>query len=323
MTRRYKVLTDEQVDHFLQHGFIHLPQAFTPAQADEWTRDMWVRLGMDPHDQSTWTREWTNMPHHKTELVSKFAPTAWDAICDLVGGAERIDDDKRSWSDGFIVNLGSEEFPPERTTHPTELKRWHCDGDFFLHFLDSPEQGLLVVPLFSDVVPNGGGTIIAPEGVGHIARYLAAHPEGVMPTAFPFHDIAVNQCKNYVELTGKKGDVILLHPLMLHTASRNHLRAVRVITNPPISLTEPFKFKRSSSEDYSLVELKTMRELGADASEGYDFKLVGERKEVVPLRLQIQAKWKAEELERMRVLKENGQKRGKQTLDEAWEAIGY
>ena len=33
-----------------------------------------------------------------------------------------------------------------------------------VHFLDSPEQALLVIPIYSDIKPEGGGTYICPEG---------------------------------------------------------------------------------------------------------------------------------------------------------------
>ena len=94
-----------------------------------------------------------------------------------------------------------------------------------------------------------------------------------------------------------------MHPLMLHSASYNHLRIPRMITNPPISLNEPFKFSRSNVDDYSLLELKTLRELGVDPrrdGKGYEFVLEGERREIVPERIKIQAKWKEEELQRMK-----------------------
>ena len=50
-------------------------------------------------------------------------------------------------------------------------------GDFFIHFLDSPEQGLLVIPIFTDIVKDAGGTMICPEGVGRIARHLVRNTE--------------------------------------------------------------------------------------------------------------------------------------------------
>ena len=184
--------------------------------------------------------------------------------------------------------------------------------------------------------------MVAPQGIGHIARYLATHPEGLMPTGFPFLDIALNECDQYVELTGNQGDVkaflvrstnihciqvVLLHPFMLHSAARNHLRIPRIISNPPVALIEPFQYSRSSVDDYSLVELKTLRELGVDpktnGGKGYDLKLVGERKAVVPPRIAIQAKWKAEAMERLARAKKAEKVQSKMSLDDVWDAIGY
>ena len=51
-------------------------------------------------------------------------------------------------------------------------ENWHVDGNFFWHFLDSREQALLVVPLFSDVMPMGGGTILCEDGIQRVARHL-------------------------------------------------------------------------------------------------------------------------------------------------------
>ena len=47
-------------------------------------------------------------------------------------------------------------------------------GDFFIHFLDAPEQGLLVIPLFTDIYPNGGGTWICSEGPRRIGKWLVS-----------------------------------------------------------------------------------------------------------------------------------------------------
>ena len=87
----------------------------------------------------------------------------------------------------------------------------------FKHFLDSPEQALLSVVLWSDVPSQHGGTYICPESVGHIARFLAQHPEGVGGADgaawLPFGDV-IAQCSEFVEITGHTGDV-RVHPLFV------------------------------------------------------------------------------------------------------------
>lgn len=68
--------------------------------------------------------------------------------------------------------------------------------------------------------------------------------------------------ESFHEATGSVGDVYFLHPFMLHSASKNLLREVRIITNPPVALKEPFQYDRPDGEEYSLVEAKTLKELG-------------------------------------------------------------
>jgi len=133
-----------------------------------------------------------------------------------------------------------------------------------------------------------------------IAGYLKDHPEGVLPTGLSFtpststyennedhpqywsHLKEIKRCKEFVEITGDVGDVVLMHPLMFHSASKNHLRRARVITNPPVSLKQPFNFNRENPDEYSLVEKKTLDALGVDK---LDYKITTERRRVVPKRL--------------------------------------
>ncbi|KAJ9611778.1 hypothetical protein H2204_015204 [Knufia peltigerae] len=309
--RQFKHLTPEQVDSFMKYGFLRVPGCFTREAAEEWTKDVWTRLGFDPQNPETWTTERTNMPSHNSVAIKDFAPKAFDAICELVGGEDKITEPSKIWRDAFIVNLGTKE-NEGKVTHPKDLKGWHVDGDFFVHFLDSPEQGLLVIPLFTDILPNGGGTWVCSEGVGKIARHLHDHPKGVFPRMTPvggtenfengldFYSKLVQGCadENFHEMTGNVGDVILLHPLMVHSASTNGRRLPRIITNPPVSLVKPFEFDRSEESEYSLVELKTIQEVGGrEKLRGW--KMQGKREEVVPERVKRQARMLEEEKQRM------------------------
>ncbi|KAG7099515.1 hypothetical protein E1B28_001360 [Marasmius oreades] len=312
--KEYQYLSQEQVDQFLEQGYIVVKNAFSRDAAAQWTETIWIRLGLDPNDKTTWDRERIHMPSHKREEVVKFAPKAWAAITDLLGGEDRIDEKSSSWGDSFIVNVGTPDLEGAASVHPSDLDNWHVDGDFFVHYLDSPEQALLVIPIFSDIQPRGGGTYIAPGGIDLVANYLAAHPEGVLPTGCSFTpstskysdpredpghfalSSVAKQCNSFVEITGNVGDVALLHPLMLHSASKNHLRIPRIITNPPVGLKEPFKFIRERNEDYSLVERRTLKALGKDF---FDFKVTTERRKLMPRRAVDQNKVLEEEKRRL------------------------
>lgn len=179
----YSVLTHSQIAHFLTHGWVCIPECFDAAFAASHTRDLFTRLGIDPADKTTWSTVAgkTNMPSHDRHVP--IPAKAWGAMCDLLGGAERIDltiyggpggqrVDAMTWNDGFIVNLGSDEWEGREDIDPRDLGNWHVDGDFFTHFLDSPEQGLLVIPCWTDVVPGGGGTFVCPDAIKDIAEHL-------------------------------------------------------------------------------------------------------------------------------------------------------
>ncbi|KZO97115.1 hypothetical protein CALVIDRAFT_513959 [Calocera viscosa TUFC12733] len=283
---KYSFLTPEQVDHWMEHGYIVLHGAIKPEYIKLYTADLWVRLGYDPNDKSTWTEDRMHMPWHHSEPASVVAPDAWRAMCDLVGGADRLDPLCTEWKDNLILNLGNESLTEDSCPKdPHDIEGWHVDGDWFRHYLDSPEQALLMIALFSDVRAGGGATWIAPDGIGPIANVLLQHPEGTVSPQYDggfFWRSVIPQCKEFVELTGKAGDVVLLHPLMLHSASKNWRRDVRLITNPPAILKEPFDFNREDTEEFSLVELKTLKELGRDRVE---YQITGRRERIVSPRV--------------------------------------
>jgi hypothetical protein len=196
-----------------------------------------------------------------------------------------------------------------------------------VHFLDSPEQALLVISIFSDIQPRGGGTMIAPDSIPVMARFLFSHPEGVLPTPMsftpnipPYNDVSavptheqgrtvsgfthhldqIQECQQFAEMTGEIGDVILLHPLMMHSRAPNLTRALRVITNPPVALKEPFKFSTKRGHTLSLVEKKTMAALGAGEERLPEWEITSERRRVVPERVRIQEKLLEEERNRLK-----------------------
>jgi hypothetical protein len=312
----FQQLSQDDIDHFMQHGWIKLTNCFTQEQVDQLTSTLWTRLGMSPTDKTGWHTERINMPNHTTFLANEFAPKAWAAICDLVGGEDRVADYNRTWNDGFIVNFGTPE-SEGKDIKGQDLPGWHVDGDFFVHYLDSPEQALLVIPLFTDIGPGGGGTFICPPAIPKIAKHLYDHPEGVSPRMAPraedpkmnkekslkfFCDIARSMPDEaFVEVTGQVGDIYLLHPLMLHSASNNKLRQLRVITNPPVSIKEPFSFDREDPSAYSVVERKTLAALGKESLK--DWQITHERERIVPERLRRQQEMREQELKRLQELK--------------------
>ena len=272
---------------FLTHGYVTIAGAIPPATVAAYTASLWPRLHASPTDRSTWTRERTFLPASRHEPLSTFAPAAWGAACDLLGGAGLVE--TAHASDAFIVNLGVPGSTPCATGRSLggELWDWNVDGAEFVHFLDSREQALLAVPVFADVAPGGGATMVAPDGIARVARHLWAHPEGVQPrfSADGRRGWFVEQaraCARFAELTAHRGDVVLVHPFMLHSASRNWARVPRVIANVRVALKRPFAYGRDGSA-LSLVEQKTLMALGLDSLGGWC--IAGVRRAIVPERV--------------------------------------
>ena len=279
---KYKVLSSDQIEHFIQHGYVVMRNAFPREVASQWVDKGFQRLGYDRHDPKTWVEPRHHMKGTTSFDVATFAPNVAAAVYDLVGGQERIGS-PYTWSDAFIMNLGVGADKPWTPPSPG-AGGWHKDGDFFKHFLDSPEQGILTIVCWTDMVHQGGGTFIAPDSIGVISRFLADHPEGVHPNGFGG---LINECKEFIELTGNAGDVVLHHPFMLHATSQNVKRVERAITNPGVHLKEPMNFNRPNAADFSPLELAVLRGLGV---ERYDFKPTTPRERMDPKEVHAMSK---------------------------------
>lgn len=272
----HRRLTAEQEAHFLKHGFLQISDAFDPDFIADTRAKMWERLGMSETDPATWEDDRMHMSSSEHWRWSEIAPDAWEVMCDLMGGIDRTDPNAGT-SDGMIVNfrVGADRpwAPPS-----AEVGGWHKDGNFFRHFLDSPEQALLCIVIWKDIGPQGGGTFFAPDSVPVIARYLLEHPEGTKPGGFNFREL-IAQCRDFRELTGRAGDLFIMHPFMLHAVSQNPSGIPRIITNPVVRVNEPFEFNRPDPADFSVLERSILRALGRDR---IDFQITAERERYQP-----------------------------------------
>ena len=277
-------LTGEQIAHFLEYGFIKLEQIIDVSPGSigaKWAQDVWDRCGYSP----TWVEDTIHFNTTESYPVDEFCPALHQAICQLVGGAECLSHPP-DIGNSIIANfkLGSE-YPwhPAGPNYPG----YHKDGDFFIHFLDSPEQALLMIILWSDVDEKGGATIIVPDSISPTAQHLLNNPQGVCPVDTDVREYLkldekyamlevnslIQKCKDFRYATGKAGDVYLLHPFMLHAASQNFTQSIRFITNPPASAKEPFNFNRAN-QNYSPVEACILHHLGVTS---LDYQIEGER----------------------------------------------
>ncbi|MBB6735268.1 phytanoyl-CoA dioxygenase family protein [Cohnella zeiphila] len=298
-----RVLTEEQIAQFLERGWVKVEQAYPRELALECQQYIWDQLrrfGVDRADPNTWRQPMYNLREAyrggafdrcNTERMA-------DAIEDLIGrdrwidrgvyGKEEVVGTWGWWPVNF--SLGAE-MPWDV---PTE--GWHWDGGHFRHYVDSPDQGLLCLCIFSEIGPRGGGTLVVEGSHRVVARFLEKHPEGLEPqegidmlnlehpylaelTGQAGAEVAagvdrVNRFMNnwhtdadgfklrVVETTASPGDVILCHPFLYHAASQNHSGVPRFMCNQKTPLKERMNFDRADPDGYSPVEISIREALG-------------------------------------------------------------
>jgi len=267
-------LSTLQKNFFLRNGLLKLESGLSEEIIQNWTSEALKRLNYNISNQKHFLKPIVWMDHHNLLKASQIAPAAWEAICEVVGGEEKIETRTMGieskhfthinsflWSDAFIINfnMGVDEVwsPPK-----AEGFNWHKDGSYFRHFCDSPEQALLLVVLWNDIEPKEGGTFLAIDSPYIVAKTLLNHPQGIEPGTFNFPSI-IRECKEFREITGKAGDLFIIHPYMLHASSQNHSGKPRFMTNPPVVLKKPLRLKRNL-KDLSLLEEATLNFLGLD-----------------------------------------------------------
>ena len=309
------LLTREEAEHFVAKGYVLVRNAFNRDFAEQIVDHAWDELRerheVERDSPETWLRrEGQPSPytayyrvgsHERRMRLKDEAPTAFQAQVDVVGGSHRLPKNGDHLSFGFdsIANLGLYDESVWRAPC-REAPGWHKDGWHFRHFLDSPEQGLLTVPIYSDIQPRSGATVIATDSIGPVSRKLAAHPEGFHADSVQGGGYLIpylaDQCNDFQELMGNAGDMAILHPFMLHRVNRNPSDRHRFIANIAVVLNEPMRFDRPAEESYSLAELAVLRALQQD---GCDFTPTEKRRGYVPapFRDKDDARARREELE--------------------------
>lgn len=165
-TSGYEHLTSDEIDHFLEHGWIRVENAVNPKYLDEWTRDFWARCDFDPKDKSTWKEEYKSLSRQRETTPEELMPEVWNKMVELAGGEHMVDlERERLVGDNFVINFGTAEMAKIHDTPPPPgWKGWHTDDDWYRQFLDSSGDALTVIVCWSDIPERGGGTWLCEDG---------------------------------------------------------------------------------------------------------------------------------------------------------------
>ena len=261
-------LTAAEVASFVDRGFVRLQNAFPPEAAAAVRNFLWRdRLqpaGIARSDPSTWV-----LRHGIPEVFAAEAGGVgmWSDVLTarLHAGIDQILGEGR-WAKPelgcgwWVVSFPGQEAPPWGPSG-----RFHVDGAHFRHFPHSKEQALLPIFLFSDIGEGEGGTALAAGSHSRVAQLLLEHEREGLPGG----ELTRRALKlpgvldDLVEVNGKAGDVVLLHPFLVHARSKNlglrGLDSVRFGCFPAVALRESMDLDRDDEQSYSAVETAIVR----------------------------------------------------------------
>ncbi|TLS52617.1 phytanoyl-CoA dioxygenase family protein [Paenibacillus antri] len=280
------VLNDAQIEHFIDKGWVKLERAYAEADALAAQTYVWSqveRRGVLRSDRSTWTKPMVRMNENYDTPEFRACQTdrLLGAIEDLIGPGQWLFRERPIRWGWWPVNFSQ---GAERAWDvPTEA--WHIDGIHHPQFLDSPEQGLLLLCIFSEIGPRGGGTLVVEGSHNIVARILKERPEGLavkevneaakrhpylaeLTGSRPIPD-GLSRIERFmeretvdddgfrlrvVETTGRPGDVIIGHPFLFHAASPNHTGAPRFMCNNQAPLRDRIRLDRPPGESHTPLE---------------------------------------------------------------------
>ncbi len=288
------------IQHFYRHGWVKLDEAFPRDQTLLAQDAIWELMRARGHEvyrdrPETWTKAHIHLQENFQDPRADACVTQrWRvAVEEMVGaGRWRLRDQDLSfgwWPVNFInKNLDAWHVPQ---------KGWHWDGQHFHHHVHAPDQGLLMIVLFSDIEAHAAGATCIVDNSHHIvANYLQRQePAGVslhdgvdaVLEGHPYFrllsgrdEMPVAQRNQYFmeqdhldpetgaalrvrEAHGRAGDIYFLHPFMMHSRSDKLVGDPRFICNWTAPLHEPMQFERAD-ERYSVVERSIRMSLGLE-----------------------------------------------------------
>jgi hypothetical protein len=252
-----RVLSNEDIDRFVNDGYIRLDAAFPTELADQGRAVLWRDVGCDENDPATWTRPVVRLGMYGQEpfRLAANTPKLHGAFDQLVGP-------------GRWLRCGSLGTFPVRFPYPGDPgdAGWHIDTSFALEGGDpndffswranvvSKGRALLMLFLFSDVGENDAPTRIRVGSHLDIARQLAPAGEaGLSLRELATNGFEETSARPEALATGRAGTVYLCHPFLVHAAQPHRGTRPRFIAQPPLLPSEAFSLNRADGE-YSPVE---------------------------------------------------------------------
>jgi len=244
---------EQSIAHFREHGWMRIPQAFDAAAAAAMRDAVWDALapaGIRRDQPSSWTVE---RPVHLQHLKDNplFGAVGGKALHAAIDAAleGRPYETPANWGAFFIAF-------PSAAGWGVPTSGWHLDANYLGPLW--PTGGVKTHALLGDIPPRGGGTQIIsgshrlvhtwfkqnppPPGTrgAELRRLLQSHPyirdlhakgdrDERIARFMGRAEVVDGVPLQVIENTGEAGDIILLHPLVLHVAAPNTAAAPRFL----------------------------------------------------------------------------------------------
>ncbi|MDF5753511.1 phytanoyl-CoA dioxygenase [Spongiactinospora sp. TRM90649] len=246
-----RLLTDEQVEEFVQDGFVKVEGAFPKDLAAEACGLLWEQLGMDPDDPATWTREVVRLGLQDAEPFVRSAntPELHAAFDQLVGPGR--------WMPIEKVGTFPVRFPRTKPPEEAEDYGWHIDASFLTAEAEAANalnwegelalvppnydeilrcnvtsrgRSLLLLLLYTDTGERDAPTLLRVGSHLDVPPLLAPYgPEGTYLEA-----AGVGVERPLASATGEAGDAYLCHPFLVHTPISNTGLRPRFMAQPSL-----------------------------------------------------------------------------------------
>ena len=226
----------DDVDAFVQHGFLPLRGALSRELAGECRDLLWRQLAEEPDDPASWTQPVVRLGGQvAAPFRDAMNTTRLHAAFDQLVGLGR-------WvSHPYLAGTVPVRFPHDESPGDDG---WHVDGAFerdgtYCVNVRSDGRALLMLVLFSDVDERDAPTRLR---VGsHLAVPRVLEPAGEQGMTFlelaqalpPLDQLPVSLA------TGEAGDVYLCHPFLVHAADRIRGDRPRFVGQPGLRFAEP------------------------------------------------------------------------------------
>jgi hypothetical protein len=257
-------LTDQEVDRFIEDGFVHLEHVVPERLISAGTEVIWRDLGRTPNGPSSWTAPVMRLlPSDDHPFKAAFDnPRLFSAFDQLAGVGGWL---PRPNLGLFVVRFPHADDPEDTGWHidssypPEEAPLKDFDFSQWRVNVGSRGRALLMLFLYSDVGDEDAPTrirvgshldvppLLVGEGedglLGERASILAADATACRPTAFA---------------TGHAGDVYLCHPFVVHASQGIRGTTPRLLAQPPLGNRVPFDPNRSDGS-LSPVEVAIRR----------------------------------------------------------------